>query len=37
MRVGDLRVIYLIDDQGETVQIEAVGNRDDIYERMRRR
>ena len=36
-RVGDLRIVYSIDDRAELILIEAVGNRDNIYDLMRRR
>ncbi len=35
-RVGDLRVVYEIDDEAEVIYIEAIGNRDNIYEIVRR-
>ena len=37
VRVGDLRIIYAINDPDEEIVIEAIGNRDNIYELMRRR
>ena len=36
-RVGSLRVIYRIDDTARMISVEAIGNRDNIYELMRRR
>ena len=35
-RVGDLRIVYTINDQAELILIEAVGNRDNIYDIVRR-
>ena len=35
--VGSLRIVYSIDDEAQTILIEAVGNRDVIYEIARRR
>ena len=31
IRIGDYRVIYMIDDRLETVEIVAIGHRRDIY------
>ena len=31
IRVGDYRVLYLIDDKAKTVEILAVGNRGEVY------
>ena len=31
IRIGDYRVLYLIDDQSRTVEITAVGHRRDVY------
>ncbi len=36
-RIGSLRVVYEIDEVAELIYIEAIGNRDRIYELMRRR
>jgi len=36
-RVGDLRIVYAIIDREQRIYIESVGNRDNIYELMRRR
>jgi len=36
-RVGDLRIIYRISDEDQALHIEVIGNRDNIYELMRRR
>ncbi len=35
-RIGDLRIVYRIDDHGEKIHIQAVGNRDNIYDIVRR-
>lgn len=31
IRIGDYRVLYLIDDRSATVEIIAVGNRREVY------
>ena len=31
IRVGDYRVLYLIDDQIKTIQITAIGHRREVY------
>jgi len=31
MRVGDYRILYLVDDAARTVDIVAVGDRKDVY------
>ncbi len=31
VRVGDYRVLYLIDDRTKTVEVVAVGHRRDVY------
>ena len=31
IRIGDYRVLYLIDDQTETVQVSAIGHRREVY------
>ena len=31
IRIGDYRVLYLIDDEAKTVEIFAVGNRREVY------
>ena len=31
IRVGDFRVLYVIDDRAQTVEIVAVGHRRDVY------
>ena len=36
VRVGDYRVAYKIDDDEETIRIQAVGHRRDFYRRLRR-
>jgi mRNA-degrading endonuclease RelE of RelBE toxin-antitoxin system len=36
-QVGDMRIIYRIDDDARKIAIQAVGNRGNIYELMRRR
>lgn len=34
IRVGDIRVLYDIDDKGKTVEILRIGHRRDIYRRV---
>ncbi|MGA2137339.1 MAG: type II toxin-antitoxin system RelE/ParE family toxin [Verrucomicrobiia bacterium] len=31
IRIGDYRVLYIIDDRAQTVEIVAVGHRRDVY------
>ena len=31
IRIGDYRVLYLIDDPSETIQVTAIGHRRDVY------
>ncbi len=31
MRIGDYRILYLVDDTSRTVNIVAVGHRKDVY------
>ncbi|MBM3862082.1 MAG: type II toxin-antitoxin system RelE/ParE family toxin [Verrucomicrobia bacterium] len=31
IRIGDYRVLYLIDDQRETIQVTAIGHRREVY------
>ena len=31
IRIGDYRVLYLIDDQAKTVEITAIGHRREVY------
>ena len=31
LRVGDYRVLYLIDDESRVIEVTAVGNRKDVY------
>jgi mRNA interferase RelE/StbE len=31
MRVGDYRILYLVDDASRTVDVVAVGHRKDVY------
>jgi len=31
IRISDYRVLYLIDDQAETVQVTAIGHRREVY------
>jgi mRNA interferase RelE/StbE len=31
MRVGDYRILYLVDDAAHIVEVVAVGNRKDVY------
>jgi mRNA interferase RelE/StbE len=33
VRVGDYRVLYVVNDEARTVEIVAVGNRKDVYRR----
>jgi mRNA interferase RelE/StbE len=33
VRVGDYRVLYVVDDAAKTVEIVAVGDRKDVYRR----
>ena len=33
VRVGDFRVLYVVNDAAETIEIVAVGNRKDVYRR----
>lgn len=35
-RVGSLRIVYAVDDASQMLTIHGVGNRDSIYELMRR-
>ena len=32
IRIGDYRVVYLVDDAARVVEIRAVGDRKDVYE-----
>ena len=36
-RLGNLRIIYSIEDAEQCILVEAVGNRDQVYDLLRRR
>ena len=33
VRVGDYRILYVVDDVAKTIKVVAVGNRKDVYRR----